>query len=237
MKAIPATERIIFALDFATTLEAQKWIDLLTGPVRFFKVGLQLFLAGGWPIIDYILKKGHRVMLDLKFFDIPQTVHLAVRQLNGRGITFATIHGNRDIVEAAVAAQEDINLLAVTVLTSMAENDLRETGAGISVEELVLRRARQAIELGCSGVVASAQEAGLLRSSLGNEFFLVTPGIRMNDAQGINDQRRIATPSYAISKGADYLVIGRPISKAPDPLKAVTAIQEEIKRALSSGSL
>jgi orotidine-5'-phosphate decarboxylase len=237
MKAIPVSERIIFALDLATATEAQRWIDLLTGHIRFFKVGLQLFLAAGWPIIDYILKRGNQVMLDLKFFDIPQTVYSAVRQLNGRGITFATIHGNRDIVEAAVAAQKDIKLLAVTVLTSMAENDLRETGAGISVEELVLRRGRQAVELGCSGVVASAQEAGLLRSSLGHEFFLVTPGIRLTNNSLSDDQRRIATPSYAISKGADYLVIGRPITKAPDPLKAVTAIQQEIKRALSSGSL
>lgn len=231
MKDIPATERIIFALDFPTAHEAQKWIDLLTGPVRFFKVGLQLFLAAGWPIIDYILEKGNRVMLDLKFFDIPQTVHSAVRQLNGRGITFATIHGNRDIVEAAVAAQEDIKLLAVTVLTSMAENDLQETGAAITVEELVLRRARQAVELGCSGVVASAHEAGLLREKMGEGFFLVTPGIRLANTKDRDDQRRIATPSYAISKGADYLVIGRPIRTAIDPLNTVKTIQAELEEA------
>lgn len=231
MKDIPAKERIIFALDFATAQEAQKWIDMLTGHVRFFKVGLQLFLAAGWPMIDYILNKGNQVMLDLKFFDIPQTVHSAVRQLNGRGITFATIHGNRDIVEAAVAAQKDIKLLAVTILTSMAENDLQEIGTAISVAELVLRRAQQAVELGCSGVVASAHEANLLRERLGEGFFLVTPGIRPASTQGRDDQRRIATPFYAISKGADYLVIGRPISTSSDPLNTVKAIQEEIERA------
>lgn len=231
MKDIPAKERIIFALDFATALEAQKWIDLLSGHVHFFKVGLQLFLAAGWPMVDYILNKGSQVMLDLKFFDIPQTVHSAVRQLNGRGITFATIHGNRDIVKAAVAAQADIKLLAVTVLTSMAENDLQETGAAISVEELVLRRAQQAVELGCSGVVASAHEASLLRERIGQGFFLVTPGIRPLDTQGRDDQRRIATPFYAISKGADYLVIGRPISTASDPVNMVKAIRKEIEEA------
>lgn len=236
MKDIPSQERIIFALDFATATEAQKWIDLLTGQVRFFKVGLQLFLAAGWPIIDYILNKGNQVMLDLKFFDIPQTVHSAVKQLNGRGITFATIHGNRDIVEAAVAAQDDIKLLAVTVLTSMAENDLQETGAAISVTELVLKRAQQAVELGCSGVVASAHEASLLRKRMGEGFFLVTPGIRLlgirhRETGGKDDQRRIATPFYAISKGADYLVIGRPISTSFDPLNTVKAIQKEIEEA------
>lgn len=229
MRHIPITERIIFALDFATAEKAQKWVDLLSGPIRFFKVGLQLFLAGGWPMVDYILSKGNKVMLDLKFFDIPQTVHLAVRQLNDRGITFATIHGNQSILEAAVAAQGDVKLLSVTVLTSIGEGDLQEMGATIPVEELVLRRARKAIEAGCSGVVASAQEAGMLRARIGDDFLLVTPGIRLAGEQGKDDQHRIATPSYAIANGADYLVIGRPISTAPDPLKAVEAIQQEIK--------
>lgn len=234
MKNIPLNERIIFALDFADPEMAGQWVRKLDSQLKFFKVGLQLFLAGGWPVVDEIIRRGNKVMLDLKFFDIPETVHLAVQQVRNRGVSFATIHGNRPIIEAAVAEKTGMKILAVTVLTSFDESDMAEMGFTGSVRDLVLIRARKALELGCDGVVSSALEAGPLRNELGSNFLVVTPGIRPGlnrDVEG-DDQKRVATAMQAIIDGADHVVIGRPISTAPDPVAAVVAIQEEIARGL-----
>lgn len=234
MKNIALNERIIFALDFAEPEAAAQWVRKLDSHLKFFKVGLQLFLAGGWPVVDEIIRRGNKVMLDLKFFDIPETVHLAVQQLQNRGISFATIHGNRPIIEAAVADKGAMKVLAVTVLTSFDESDMLEMGFTGSVRDLVLIRARKALELGCDGVVSSALEAEPLRNELGRNFLVVTPGIRpgLNRDVEKDDQRRVATAMQAILDGADHVVIGRPISTAPDPVAAVVAIQEEIARGL-----
>jgi orotidine-5'-phosphate decarboxylase len=234
MKNIALNERIIFALDFAEPEVASQWVRKLDSHLKFFKVGLQLFLAGGWPVVDEIIRRGNRVMLDLKFFDIPETVHLAVQQLKNRGISFATVHGNRPIIEAAVADKGDMKVLAVTVLTSFDESDMVEMGFTGSVRDLVLIRARKALELGCDGVVSSALEAEPLRAELGRNFLVVTPGIRpgLNRDLEKDDQRRVATAMQAIIDGADHVVIGRPISTAPDPVAAVVAIQDEIARGL-----
>jgi orotidine-5'-phosphate decarboxylase len=234
MKNIALNERIIFALDFAEPEVASQWVRKLDSHLKFFKVGLQLFLAGGWPVVDEIIRRGNRVMLDLKFFDIPETVHLAVQQLKNRGISFATIHGNRPIIEAAVADKGDMKVLAVTVLTSFDESDMVEMGFTGSVRDLVLIRARKALEMGCDGVVSSALEAEPLRKKLGGNFLVVTPGIRpgLNRDVEKDDQKRVATAMQAIIDGADHVVIGRPISTAPDPVAAVIAIQEEIARGL-----
>lgn len=234
MKNISLDERIIFALDFADPRVAGEWVRKLDGHVRFFKVGLQLFLAGGWPVIDDIIARGNKVMLDLKFFDIPETVHLAVQQLQNRGVTFATIHGNRPIIEAAVAEKKEMKVLAVTVLTSFDESDMLEMGFTGSVRDLVLIRSRKALELGCDGVVSSALEAEPLRDELGPNFLVVTPGIRpgLNRDVEKDDQKRVATAQQAIRNGADHVVIGRPISTSPDPLYTVQTIQEEIARGL-----
>jgi len=234
VKNIPLDERIIFALDFADPRVAGEWVRKLDGHVRFFKVGLQLFLAGGWPVIDDIIARGNKVMLDLKFFDIPETVHLAVQQLQNRGVTFATIHGNRPIIEAAVAEKKEMKVLAVTVLTSFDESDMLEMGFTGSVRDLVLIRSRKALELGCDGVVSSALEAEPLRDELGPNFLVVTPGIRpgLNRDVEKDDQKRVATAQQAIRNGADHVVIGRPISTSPDPLYTVRTIQEEIARGL-----
>lgn len=159
---IPLNERIIFALDFSDPEEAKRWVEKLDGKIRFFKVGLQLFLAGWWPVIDHIVERGNKVMVDLKFFDIPETVHLAVQQLKDKRVTFATIHGNDPIIKAAVKNKNGLKILAVTVLTSFDESDMEQMGFTKSVEELVLLRSRKAIELGCDGVVSSAREAGRL---------------------------------------------------------------------------
>ena len=234
MKNISLDERVIFALDFADPAVAGDWVRKLDGHVKFFKVGLQLFLAGGWVVIDDIINRGNKVMLDLKFFDIPETVHLAVQQLRNRGVTFATIHGNRPIIEAAVAEKKDMKVLAVTVLTSFDESDMVEMGFTGSVRDLVLIRSRKAMELGCDGVVSSALEAGPLRNELGSNFLVVTPGIRpgLNRDVEKDDQKRVATAQQAIINGADHVVIGRPISTSPEPLYTVQTIQEEIAKGL-----
>jgi orotidine 5''-phosphate decarboxylase, subfamily 1 len=236
MNDIPLNERIIFALDFHDPAEAKRWVEQLDGTIKFFKVGLQLFLAGWWPVIDHIVDRGNKVMVDLKFFDIPETVSMAVQQLANRRITFATIHGNDPIIRAAVHHKSDMRILAVTVLTSFDESDMRMMGFTGTVEDLVLMRSQKAIALGCDGVVSSALEAGKLRSGIQPNFIIVTPGIRPGlnvDTIRDDDQKRIATAKEAIRNGADYVVIGRPISKAADPLVTVEAIQREITEALA----
>ncbi len=236
MKHIPLNERIIFALDVESVELAQAWVERLESHVRFYKVGLQLFLAGWFPIVDWIVKRNLKVMLDLKFFDVPETVKLAVRQLRHRGVTFATVHGNDPILRAAVEAKGEIKILAVTVLTSFGQEDMQEMlGAPANIEDLVYSRARRALDLGCDGVVSSGLEAKRLRSKLGENFLVVTPGIRpgMNREINQDDQKRIVTATEAVANGADHIVVGRPISTATDPLAVVASMQKEIEEALS----
>ena len=235
-KNIPLTDRLIFALDVPSADDAKAWVEKLESQVTFYKVGLQLFLAGGFPMVEWITKRGHKVMLDLKFFDVPATVKLAVQQLNDRGVTFATVHGNDAIIEAAVEGRQDIKILGVTVLTSFCEDDLRQMGLTGSIEELVYYRAKKALELGCDGIVSSGLEAGRLRDQLGNNFLVVTPGIRpgINREVELDDQKRITTARQAIQSGADYVVVGRPIKRAADPLQVVEDLQREIATGLDT---
>jgi len=230
MPSIPLNERIIFALDFADPRLALDQVERLDGQIKFFKVGLQLFLAGGWPVVEAIVKRGNKIMLDLKLHDIPATVRLAVAQFADRGITFATVHGYVPVVEAALAAGSGVQILAVTVLTSMGSEELTELNYQGTVEDLVMTRAKKALAAGCDGLVCSAREAARLRRECGPDFAMVTPGIRPADADA-NDQQRIATPGQAILDGADHLVIGRPIRDAEDPGAAIIAIQQEIATA------
>jgi len=232
MQTIPVNERVIFALDFADPREALSWVERIDDQVKFFKVGLQLFLAGGWPVVDQIAARGNQVMLDLKLYDIPATVQLAVTQFADRGITFTTVHGYGPVVEAALAADSGVSILAVTVLTSMGSEELAELNYQGTVEELVMERAKKVLSLGCNGIVCSAREASTLRQELRNQFSMVTPGIRPLDAAA-NDQQRIATPAQAILDGADHLVIGRPIRDADNPAATIDAIQQEISTALA----
>ena len=235
MEKIPLNQRIIFALDFAEPREALAWVDRIDDQVKFFKVGLQLFLAGGWPVIDHIVGRGNQVMLDLKLYDIPATVQLAVAQFAGRGIAFATVHGYGPVVEAALAADSGVRILAVTVLTSMGSEELAELNYQGTVEQLVMERAKRVLSLGCDGLVCSAREAAGLRQEFGHAFSMVTPGIRPPDAAA-NDQQRIATPGRAILDGADHLVIGRPIRDAEHPAAAIAAIRKEISTALGQNA-
>ncbi len=229
-RRIPIEERVIFALDVPTADEAKEWVERLGPEVGFFKVGLQLFLGAGFSIVDWIVERGYKVMLDLKFFDVPKTVELAVRQLHGHGITYATVHGNAPILEAACRAKGDIKILAVTVLTSFGEEDLRQMGLSGTIEDLVCIRAQRALELGCDGVVSSPLEASMLRDRFGKKFFVVTPGIRPGKNREVeqDDQVRIATAREAIESGADHVVVGRPIKTAANPLAVVRSIRAEI---------
>jgi orotidine-5'-phosphate decarboxylase len=236
MKNIPVNERIILALDVESPEQARELVIKTESHISFYKVGLQLFMASWFEIIDWLAARGHKVMVDLKFFDIPETVKLAVAQLNKRRVTFATIHGNDPIIRAAVEAKGDLGLLAVTVLTSFGQEDMRTMGMTQSIEDLVYFRAKRALELGCDGVVSSGLEAKRLREGLGSKLLIVTPGIRpgANIREQQDDQQRIVTARQAVADGADYLVVGRPITKAAEPIAVINMLQEEIRQGLTT---
>jgi len=229
---IPANDRLIVALDVPTVSAAKELVTVLDDSVVFYKVGLELFMSGdAFAFVNWLRERDKKVFVDLKFFDVPTTVGRAVSQLNGLGITFATIHGNDAIMQAAAASAEDVDILAVTVLTSLDRGDLSDLGFDCDVSELVVSRARRAVAHGCAGVVASGQEAALLRRELGNTLLVVVPGIRPVDNQ--DDQKRTVSAEQALRDGADYLVVGRPIRDANDPKAAAEQIQEEICRTVT----
>ena len=230
---IPASDRLIVALDVPTISAAKELVTVLDDAVVFYKVGLELFMSGdAFELVTWLRERDKKVFVDLKFFDVPATVGRAVSQLNGLGITFATIHGNDAIMQAAAAAAEDVEILAVTVLTSLDRGDLSDLGFECDVSELVVSRARRAVVHGCAGVVASGQEAALLRRELGNTLLVVVPGIRPVDNQ--DDQKRTVSAEQALRDGADYLVVGRPIRDANDPKAAAEQIQKEIYPTVAS---
>jgi len=229
-KSIPAVERLIFALDVAAVEEAKHWVELLGESVVFYKLGLQIWMAGGyWELVQWLIGKKKQVMVDLKFFDVPETVKLAVKQLKDRGVRFTTVHGNDGILKAAVESQTGVQILAVTVLTSLDQADLEALGFQCKVEELVLSRAKRALEIGCAGVVSSGLEVPGLRKELGNRFLIVTPGIRpVQNREHPDDQKRTADVEQAFLNGADYIVVGRPIRTAPDPRARAEEFQRRI---------
>jgi orotidine-5'-phosphate decarboxylase len=232
-KDIPAEERLIFALDVPDAWQARELVQTLDDAVRFYKLGLELLMAGGYfELLDWLAGRGKKLFVDLKFFDVPATVGRAVARLNGRGVTFCTVHGNQGIMEAAVAAREDVKVLAVTALTSLDRADLEDLGFQCDVPELVLSRARRALEAGCDGVVSSGLEAARLREHLDARLLVVTPGIRPVDNRPEDDQKRIVTVDQAFALGADYIVVGRPIRDAADPRAAAEAIQASIAKAV-----
>ncbi|GMV69823.1 MAG: hypothetical protein AMXMBFR76_22620 [Pseudomonadota bacterium] len=233
---IPTEERLIFAVDLPTVAEAREFIARLEGQVRFFKLGLELFMTGGiFELVDDLCQRDARVFVDLKFFDVPATVGRAVARLAERGATFATVHGNQGMMEAAAAAKGDrLKILAVTALTSLDRGDLDDLGFACDLDALVLSRARRALEAGCDGVVSSGLEVERLRREVDGRLVVVTPGIRPLDNRETDDQKRIVTPTQALRQGADYLVVGRPIRDAADPAAAAAALQAEIRQALAT---
>ena len=236
MIGIAAHERVICALDLSEPDQNRRVVSDLAGLIGFFKVGMLLHLAEGRGLLDWLIRGGRKVFLDLKFYDVPDTVGPAVRLAASMGVDFLTVHGNREILARAgeAAAGTGLQVLAVTVLTSLDQRDLLELGYPCPLGELVLKRARWAMESGCAGVIASPREAAVLRHELGPGALIVTPGIRPGgEAPGTH--KRAASPAEAIRAGADYLVIGQPIIKAPDPRRAAEAIIAELAAAAQSG--
>jgi len=237
-----ARERLIFALDVDRFEEAERWVKLLHEQVGVFKVGKQLFTRCGPDVVRMIRAEGGEVFLDLKYHDIPNTVAMAGVEALDLGVRMFNVHalGGREMMEKTVAEVDARMprgtagrplLLAVTILTSSTEQTLREVGIDRPVTEMVPRLAALAKASGFDGVVASPREVGLIREACGRDFAIVTPGVRPSFAS-LDDQKRVTTPAEAIAAGADYLVIGRPISAAPDPLAAAGMILDEIAGAL-----
>jgi orotidine-5'-phosphate decarboxylase len=231
--ALAARERLIVALDLTRRDEAWRVVEALGDSVLFYKVGLQLAFAGGLGMAAELVKGGKRVFLDLKLHDIDQQVERAVGNLAEKGIDFLTVHGQGRAIEAAVRgrADSDLKIFAVTVLTSLGSEDLAADSIGLSLPELVVGRARRAMEAGSDGVIASGMEATAIREMAGNRLLIVTPGIR---SEGVphHDQKRVTTPRQAIARGADYLVVGRQILEAEDPAAMAEQIVGEIEAAI-----
>jgi len=229
-KDIDTKERLIFALDVPSVEEGKALVEALGDSVLFYKLGLQLFMAGGYyEFIDWLTDRGKKVFVDLKFFDVPETVRLAVEQLTHRGATFATVHGNQEIVKAAVSKKSGLKILAVTVLTCLDDDDLKDLGFQCDVETLVLSRARRALQAGADGVISSGLEAEGLRRDLGDGFLVVSPGIRPVANRLVrDDQKRIVDVEEAFHKGADYIVVGRPIRNARNPKDEAVSYQRRI---------
>ncbi len=228
-----AREKLIVALDFWNIEDARKLVRELGDDVSFYKIGLGLQLVGGNEFAKELIAQGKRVFLDYKYYDIEETVSRAVAQAAELKITFLTVHGVASIMKAAVAGRgnSDMKILGVTVLTSMDAGDIKEMGFECNVEELVIARAKKALEVGVDGVVASAREAAELRKQTSNKLMIVSPGIRPSGSSK-DDQKRVATPFEAMRAGADYLVLGRPIYGADDPKAAARAIIQEMADAL-----
>lgn len=231
--SISAQKRLIVALDVSRADAARALVDRIGEAAGLYKVGLQLFTAEGPRLVEELVGSGHRVFLDLKLHDIPNTVSHAVKSAVGLGVSMLTVHaaGGSDMLKAAVeAADRRLTLLAVTVLTSFSDDDLRETGIPSTTGEQVVRLAGLAQSAGCPGIVTSPRETALVRRSLGSDLVIVNPGVRPGGA-GKDDQERTATPAEAIRAGASYIVVGRPITKADDPAKAAHDIVLEMERA------
>ena len=230
--SIPHADRLIVALDVPNIDEAKALVRLLRESANFYKLGLELFMADGYfGLIDWLARQQKKVFVDLKFFDVPETVRAAVRGLRNRGVTFATVHGNQAMLEAAGKDKGDVKILAVTALTSLDQGDLDDLGFQCDVPKLVLSRARRALQAGCDGVVSSGLEAPALRRELGGRVLIVTPGIRPVENRAADDQKRTVDVAQAFANGADYIVVGRPIRQAADPRAAAEAIQATIATA------
>ncbi|MGD1021485.1 MAG: orotidine-5'-phosphate decarboxylase [Candidatus Sulfotelmatobacter sp.] len=232
-RSIDPRQRLIVALDVSTAAAAQKIVAAVGDSALTYKVGMQLYTAEGPQLVRDLVSSGRRVFLDLKYHDIPNTVATAVHEAAQLGVSMLTVHASgsakmlRAAVDAARAVNPSLSVLAVTVLTSMDENDLEKIGVPGTVTEEVLRLASLALANGCQGVVTSAREASRLRTELGDEFALVTPGVRPAGS-GHEDQVRVVTPAEAIAAGASHIVVGRPITGAADPAAAARAILAEI---------
>lgn len=229
-----ANDKLIVALDMPTVAEARALIAGLGDSVSFYKVGLELMFAGGLQLAQELRHQGKRVFLDMKLLDIGTTVERAVANITELELDFLTIHGHDGkTLKAAVngRSKSKLKLLAVTVLTSLTADDLRQQGSTMTPADLVVHRARLAHDAGFDGVIASGQEAARIREATSPKFLIVTPGIRLTGS-AMDDQERVMTPAHAITAGANHIVVGRPITQADDPRAAAETFQHHIREAL-----
>ena len=233
MKDIKLEDRLIFALDVPEFSDAKDIVLELDDSVNFYKIGMEMLMTGRYfELLEWLIKKDKKVFVDLKFFDVPETVGRAIARLSEYGATFATIHGNQTLMEKAAQNKNDLKILAVTALTSLDHGDLDDLGFSCNVKDLVISRARRAFEAGCDGIVSSGLEVPFIREHINNKLIAVTPGIRpvAND----DDQKRVVDVATAFKSGSDYIVVGRPIRNAKNRYEAATNIQKIIKKTFEA---
>lgn len=234
-KSIPVRERLIMALDLPSVPEAQALVEELGDSVIFYKVGMELFMSGDYfGFIEWLKQRGKKVFVDLKFFDVPETVGRAIKALSLKGVDLATIHGNDAIMQAAAKNKGDLKVLAVTALTSLDRGDLDDLGFQCDVKDLVLSRAKRALQIGCDGIVSSGLEVGMLRAELDRRLLVITPGIRPVENRVDDDQKRVVSVEQAFENGADYIVVGRPIRDAADRKAMAEKVQQQIQAVFNA---
>jgi len=233
MKNIKLEDRLIFALDVPEVSEAKDLVDELGDSVNFYKIGMEMLMTGKYfELLKWLINEDKKVFVDLKFFDVPETVGRTIARLSDYGATFATIHGNQALMEKAAENKNNLKILAVTALTSLDRGDLDDLGFSCDVKELVISRAKRAFEAGCDGIVSSGLEVPFIRENVDNKLIAVTPGIRpvAND----DDQKRVVDVATAFQSGSDYIVVGRPIKNAENRYKASSNIQKIIKNTFEA---
>ena len=231
--SINNNDRLIFALDVPEVSRAKELVLELGDSVSFYKIGMELMMTGDYfSLLDWLVENNKKVFVDLKLFDVPATVSKAVKRLSQRGAYFTTIHGNQRMMEAAAAEKGNLKVLAVTALTSLDQGDLDDMGFKCDVEELVISRAKRALSSGCDGIVASGLELEHIRSEVDQKLLIVTPGIRPVENRPTDDQKRVVSVEQAFERGADYIVVGRPIQNASSPREAAEKIQASIEATL-----
>ncbi|MDB4139811.1 orotidine-5'-phosphate decarboxylase [Candidatus Thioglobus sp.] len=233
MKDIKIEDRLIFALDVPEVSEAKKIVTELDDSVNFYKIGMELLMTGQYfELLDWLISRDKKVFVDLKFFDVPETVGRTIARLSDYGATFATIHGNQALMEKASENKNNLKILAVTALTSLDRGDLDDLGFDCNVKDLVISRAKRAFEAGCDGIVSSGLEVPYIREYVDNKLIAVTPGIRpvAND----DDQKRVVDVATAFKSGSDYIVVGRPIKNAENRYEAATNIQKIIRSSFEA---
>tara|TARA_B110001454_G_C12691895_1_gene422648 strand:- start:61 stop:765 length:705 start_codon:yes stop_codon:yes gene_type:complete len=228
MKNINIEDRLIFALDVPEVSQAKDIVIELDDSVNFYKIGMEMLMTGQYfELLDWLIAKDKKVFVDLKFFDVPETVGRTISRLSDYGATFATIHGNQALMEKAAENKNNLKILAVTALTSLDRGDLDDLGFDCNVKDLVISRAKRAFEAGCDGIVSSGLEVPYIRKYVDNKLIAVTPGIRpvAND----DDQKRVVDVATAFKSGSDYIVVGRPIKNAENRYQAASNIQKIIQ--------
>ena len=231
--SIDNKDRLIVALDVPEADRAKQLVNELGDGVSFYKIGMELMMTGDYfDLLDWLVEKDKKVFVDLKLFDVPATVSKAIKRLSNRGAYFTTIHGNQSMMEAAAAEKGDLKILAVTALTSLDQGDLNDMGFTCDIQELVISRAKRALSSGCDGIVASGLELEHIRNEVDQKLIIVTPGIRPVHNRPTDDQKRVVTVEEAFQRGADHIVVGRPITNVANPRQAADLIQETIVNSI-----